>query len=123
MAKPRTLLAHSDRAFLDRLARVLSPEFEIISTLHDVGLLPRYVRRMRPDLIVQSFADSPSAGSEIIEKIAQITPDTCVVLVTPTVDERVIASAFGRTVSAVILQSASDQEFLDGIRAAYTRRK
>jgi hypothetical protein len=46
-----------------------------------------------------------------------------VVLVTPTVDERVIASAFGRTVSAVILQSASDQEFLDGIRAAYTRRK
>ena len=123
MAKPRTLLAHSDRAFLDRLARVLAPEFEIISTLDDVALLPGYVRRMRPDVIVQSFSDSPQLGAEIIHKIPQIASDTCVVLVTAKVNERVIANAFERRVSAVILQSASDQELLDGIRAAYARRK
>jgi DNA-binding NarL/FixJ family response regulator len=123
MAKPRTLIAHSDRAFLDRLARVLAPEFEIISTLDDVSLLPGYVRRMRPDLIVQSLSDSPEVGPEVIDKIRHIASDTCVVLVTPTVDERLIANAFERRFSAVILQSASDQELLDAIRAAYGRRK
>jgi DNA-binding NarL/FixJ family response regulator len=123
MAKPRTLLAHSDRAFLDRLARVLAPEFEIIGTLDDVRLLPGYVRRMRPDVIVQSLSDSPHVRPEILEKIPQIASDSCVVLVTPTVDERMIANAFERRFSAVILQSSSDQDFLDGIRAAYARRK
>jgi DNA-binding NarL/FixJ family response regulator len=121
MAKPRTLLAHGDHTFLNRLARVLAPEFEIIGMVDDVRLVPGVLRMLRLDVIVQNLSHSPE-GLTVVETIRHIASDVCVVLVTQTLDEDVIANAFERGVSAVILQSASDEEFLDAIRAAYARR-
>jgi DNA-binding NarL/FixJ family response regulator len=123
MPKPRTLLAHIDHTVLDRLARVLAPEFDIVGALDDLALLPDDVRRVGPDVIVQNLSDSPQDALDLVDNIRQMAPNVCLVLVTQAADEQMIASAFERGASAVILQSAADYEFLDAIRAACARRK
>jgi DNA-binding NarL/FixJ family response regulator len=123
MAKPRTLLAHVNPDVLDRLARVLASEFEIVGTLDDVASLPEGVRRVSPDVIVQDLSDSPQIALDIVDNIRQIDPEVCLVLVTQTTDEQMIATAFERGASAVVVQSAPDHEFLNAIRTACARRK
>lgn len=115
MAKPRTLVAHTDRTFLDRLARLLASEFEIVGVREDIVVLLDDVRALRPDFVVQILSD---ASARQIDTLRRLAPDVCVALVTHTGDEQGIENAFDRGVSAVVLQSASDDDLLNAMRAA-----
>jgi DNA-binding NarL/FixJ family response regulator len=118
MAKPRTLLAHTDPMVRDTLLRILSPAFEIISTLEDVALLPDAARHARPDVVILDLSALPQTGLQAVSALRDISDALRIVVVTESAQADTAAEAFRCGASAYILQTATDAELLEGIRAA-----
>ncbi len=122
MAKPRTLIAHDHRLFLDGLALLLGHDFDILSTTTDFATVLDAVRRHRPSLVVQGLTKRPAIGLRLIADIRDACPDSVVAVISRSDDAQIAAEALRQGAGAYILTTSTQAELLDGLHVALTRR-
>ncbi|HET9833460.1 MAG TPA: response regulator transcription factor [Vicinamibacterales bacterium] len=121
MTKHRALVAHHFRLFLAGLAYLLDEEFDVVRAIDDMTTLADAAVQLRPDVVVQGLTADPHAGLDILKDVHRAVPDTPIVVVTKWDDRAIATEAFRRGASAYVLQSSTEAELLDGVRAAIAK--
>jgi DNA-binding NarL/FixJ family response regulator len=121
MTKPRALVAHHFRLFLAGLAYLLDEDFDVVRAIHEMRTLPDAAVQLRPDVVVQGLSADPHVGLDILSDVHRAIPDTPIVVVTKWDEPKIATEAFRRGASAYVLQSSTEAELLDGVRAAIAK--
>ena len=121
MTKPRALIAHHFRLFLAGLAHLLAQDFDVVRAIDDLTALPSAAEQLRPDVVVQGLSSDPQMGLGILSDVRRAIPDTPIVVVTRWAEPSIATEAFRRGASAYVLQSSTEAELLDGVRAAMAK--
>ena len=116
--KPRLLIGHNHRLFVEGLEQLLAMEFDIVGTSESLTSLPEAVRSLRPDVVVQGLSTAPQVGLEVISRIHDLSPTTRIAVVTMWADATLAVDALRHGASAYIPQTSSAAELLAGVRAA-----
>ena len=122
MARPRTLIAHDHRLFLDGLVLLLGEEFDIAFATVDFTAVLAAVRQYRPTLVVQSLSKQPSVGLRLIGEIRSVDPDIAVAVISRLDDVQLASEALRQGAGAYILTTSTRSEFVEGLRSALTHR-
>jgi DNA-binding NarL/FixJ family response regulator len=120
MTKPRALVAHHFRLFLAGLAHLLAEAFDV-RAIDDMTRLAEVAVQLRPDVVVQGLSSDPHAGLDVLRDVHCAIPDTPIVVVTKWDDPTIATEAFRRGASAYVLQSSTEAELLEGVRAAIAK--
>ena len=121
MTKPRALIAHHFRLFLAGLAHLLAQDFDVVRAIDDLRTLPAAAAQMRPDVVVQGLSSDPQLGLDVLSDVRRAIPDTPIVVVTRWAEPSIATEAFRRGATAYVLQSSTEAQLLDGVRAAMSR--
>jgi len=118
MEKPRVIIADDHRLFAAGLERLLSVEFDIVTTVFDGRTLLDHVQRLRPDVVVQDLSLPPLNGINVIRTVRDIDPKIRVVVVTMWEDPELAAEAFRSGASAYLLKTCAVWELLEAVHFA-----
>ena len=118
MEKPRVIIADDHRLFAAGLERLLSAEFDIVTTVFDGRTLLDHVHRLRPDVVVQDLSLPPLNGINVIRTIRDIDSKIRVVVVTMWEDPELAAEAFRSGASAYLLKTCAVWELLEAVHFA-----
>jgi DNA-binding NarL/FixJ family response regulator len=121
MTKPRAIIAHHFRLFLAGLAHLLAQDFDVVRAINDLTILPAAAAQMLPDVVVQGLSSDPHLGLDILSDVRRAIPDTPIVVVTRWAEPSIATEAFRRGASAYVLQSSTEAQLLDGVRAAMAK--
>jgi len=121
MTKPRALIAHHFRLFLAGLAHLLAQDFDVVRAIDDLTALPAAAVQLRPDVVVQGLSSDPQLGLDILSDVRRVLPETPIVVVTRWAEPSIATEAFRRGASAYVLQSSTEAELLEGVRAAIAK--
>jgi DNA-binding NarL/FixJ family response regulator len=118
MEKPRVIIADDHRLFAAGLERLLSAEFDVVTTVFDGRTLLDHVHRLRPEVVVQDLSLPPLNGINVIRTIRDIDPKIRVVVVTMWEDAELAAEAFRSGASAYLLKTCAVWELLEAVHFA-----
>ena len=119
MAAIRILIA-DDHAIMRRGLRILlehEPGLEVIAEACDGREAVALARRERPHVAVLDIAMPNLNGIEAARQIAEILPDTQIVILTVQADEAYLLSALKAGARGYVLKSSAESEVVDAVRA------
>lgn len=122
MARPRTLIAHDHRLFLDGLALLLGQDFEIVCTTTDFTTVLDAVRQYRPALVVQGLSKHPLVGLQLIGDIRNVDSNIAVAVISRLDDAQLATRALRQGAGAYTLTTSTHAELLEALRAALRHR-
>jgi two-component system response regulator NreC len=119
MGSIRILIA-DDHAIIRRGLRTLlerEPGLEVIAEACDGREAIALARRERPHVVILDIAMPNLNGIEAGRQIAEILPDTQIVILTVQADEAYLLSALKAGARGYVLKSSAESEVVDAVRA------
>ena len=118
MNRARVLLADDHTLFLDALAKLLEPEFEVVGTVNDGRALVSRVLELSPDVVVVDISMPLLNGLDAGQQVKALRPATRLVFLTQNQDPNLAAEAFRRKASGYVLKNSAATELITAIREA-----
>jgi DNA-binding NarL/FixJ family response regulator len=113
----RILLADEEPVFLEGLSAICARNGLTVVGAATVGdEVAALAARVHADVAVLGLLIFPPGGLEVARKIAQVSPETKVLLLTSTLDERRLADAWRTGVKGVVLRGLSADALLRAIQ-------
>ncbi len=122
MSRTRVLLADDHTMFLDALAKLLEPEFEVVGTVNDGRALVLRAPDLKPDVVVLDIGMPLLNGLDAGQQIKELRPETKLIFLTQNQDANVAAEAFRRKASGYLLKNSAATELITAIREAMKGR-
>jgi DNA-binding NarL/FixJ family response regulator len=119
MSRTRVLLADDHTIFLDALAKLLEPEFEVVGTVNDGRALVLRAPDLRPDVVVLDIGMPLLNGLDAGQQIKALRPETKLIFLTQNQDANLAAEAFRQKASGYLLKNSAATELITAIRPAY----
>ena len=117
---PIRILIADDHAIIRRGLRTLlerEPGLEVIAEACDGREAVSIARQERPDVVVLDITMPNLNGIEAGRQIAQLLPDTQIVILTVQADEAYLLSALKAGARGYVLKSSAESEVVDAVRA------
>ena len=118
MLKPRVLLADTNPAMLDFVAKMLADDYEVVGAVRDGRAVLREYARLRPDVLLLSISMGDLSGIEVVQQLRDSACDARIVLVTIEEELDFVKSALGAGVCAYVVKFRLGTDLLPAIRAA-----
>jgi DNA-binding NarL/FixJ family response regulator len=118
MTRTTLLLADDHRPVLDRLIRVLSPEFDILGALDDGQAIVDAAAMLKPDAVVLDISMPLLGGLEAAALIGEIAPRPSVIFLTVHEDKDFVAAAFDVGGRGYVLKRRLATDLIPAIHAA-----
>ncbi len=118
MSRVRILLADDHRGLLDKVVRVLEPEFEVVGTVVDGKALLEAVAILRPDVVVLDISMPGLDGFEAAGQLKKASVQVKIVFLTVHNDPEFVRRAFKVGGSGYVVKSRLLSELPVAIRAA-----
>jgi DNA-binding NarL/FixJ family response regulator len=122
MSRTRVLLADDHTIFLDALAKLLEPEFEVVGTVTDGRALVLRAPDLRPDVVVLDIGMPLLNGLDAGQQIKALRPETKLIFLTQNQDANLAAEAFRQKASGYLLKNSAATELITAIREAMKGR-
>ena len=104
------------------LRALLTEVFEVVATVEDGEALVALVPLLAPDAIVCDIGLLRLSGLEAAQRLLARDPDTCVVIVTVSVDATCVARALAMGVRGYVAKPDASEELVTAVLAALGRR-
>ena len=117
---PIRILIADDHAIMRRGLRTLlerESDLEVVAEACDGREAVSLARRERPNVVVLDIAMPNLNGIEAGRQIAEILPDTQIVILTVQADEAYLLSALKAGARGYVLKSSAESEVVDAVRA------
>ena len=121
---PIRILIADDHAIIRRGLRTLlerEPGLEVIAEACDGREAIALARRERPHVVILDIAMPNLNGIEAGRQIAEMLPDTQIVILTVQADEAYLLSALKAGARGYVLKSSAESEVVDAVRAVSSR--
>ena len=114
------VLADDHAVVRDGLRMLLEaePDMEVVAEAGDVDSTQRYVLGHKPTVLVLDLNMPGGSSLEAIPKLAEVSPDTSVVVLTMQEDPAFAREALRAGARAYVLKHAASEELVQAIRAA-----
>jgi DNA-binding NarL/FixJ family response regulator len=113
---PRVLIASDHVHVSDQYAKLLQPEFQIVSIVADEQALMDAVRELKPDVIILDLGESWTNHLEIRARLKKLTRMVRIVYITTSIDADIAADAARGGVSGYLLRTSDDTHLVSAVR-------
>jgi len=116
-AKPlRVIIADDHRMVAEGIGRLLSPEFEIVSLVHDGETLLDQARKLNPDVIVSEINVPVRDGIEVLKALRAEGNTTRFVILTMRPEPGLAAAALRAGANGYVLKVSAGDELVEALR-------
>lgn len=114
------VLVDDHRMFADSLARLLSAEPDIVvaATVAAAAAVPAAIERHHPRVVLLDNGLPDQAGTEVARAIKAQDPTVMVVMVTGSLDDRVLLAAIDAGCSGFLTKDRAAEEVIAAVRSA-----
>jgi DNA-binding NarL/FixJ family response regulator len=109
MKTPRIVLADEQSMFCDMVARLLEPDFEVISKVHDGESLLGSAS-LRPDAVILDLRLPGVGALDLVRRLRKASPRTKLIVLTMADDEALAANVLEAGASAYVLKTGGLEE-------------
>jgi len=113
----KILIADDHTLVAEACAKLLEPEFEVLTTVRDGRALLEAAARLKPDVIVADIAMPLMNGLDACEQIKKQAKATKIIYLTMNEDKDLAAEAFRRGASGYILKASAFAELTQAVHA------
>jgi DNA-binding NarL/FixJ family response regulator len=113
----KILIADDHTLVAEACAKLLEPEFEVLTTVRDGRALLEAASRLKPDVIVADIAMPLMNGLDACEQIKKQVKSTKIIYLTMNEDKDLAAEAFRRGASGYLLKSSAFSELPQAVHA------
>src|SRR5215469_10247402 len=102
MARARLILADGHILFVEALAKLLQPEFDIVGTATDGIELLKRATELKPDVVILDLHLAKLNGLDAGERLKTILPRTKIIILTASEDFEIAAQSLRRWASGYL---------------------
>jgi DNA-binding NarL/FixJ family response regulator len=113
----KILIADDHTLVAEACAKLLEPEFEVLTTVRDGRALLEAAAQLKPDVIVADIAMPLMNGLDACEQIKKQVKSTKIIYLTMNEDKDLAAEAFRRGASGYLLKSSAFAELTQAVHA------
>jgi DNA-binding NarL/FixJ family response regulator len=113
---PRVLIASDQIRLSEEYAKLLQPEFQVVSIVADEPALMAAVRDLKPDVIILDLGESWTNHLETRARLKKLTRMVRIVYITSTIDADIAADAARGGVSGYLRRSLDDENLVSAVR-------
>lgn len=115
MSLPRLVLADDHRLFVEGLASLLEPHYDVVAIVEDGEALLAAVEEQRPDAVVTDLSMPKLNGVECVRRLKASHPELRVVLLTMHEDVDLAAGAIRDGAAGFLLKHGGAKEVLSAL--------
>jgi DNA-binding NarL/FixJ family response regulator len=119
-ARPRVLLVDDHPGVVKALARLLSPECDVVGVMADGREVADAAARLQPAVIVVDLNLPNVSGLDVCRQITQNNPRVKVIVITAMADDASRDEALAAGASGFVQKSAATDELIVAIRRIWT---
>ena len=119
-ARPRVLLVDDHPGVVKALARLLSPECDVVGVIADGREVADAAARLQPAVIVVDLNLPNVSGLDVCRQITQNNPRVKVIVITAMADDASRDEALAAGASGFVHKSAATDELIVAIRQIWT---
>lgn len=101
---------------LDRVRRLLEPEFQVVGTAPDGQALLAAAERLKPDLILADISMPVLNGFEAARRLQSSSPATRIIFLTVQEEPTIVTEALGIGVNGYVIKRSAAQDLIVAIR-------
>jgi DNA-binding NarL/FixJ family response regulator len=113
----KILIADDHTLVAEACAKLLEPEFEVLTTVRDGRALLEAAAQLKPDVIVADIAMPLMNGLDACEQIKKQVKSTKIIYLTMNEDKDLAAEAFRRGASGYLLKASAFAELTQAVHA------
>jgi two-component system response regulator NreC len=113
---PRVLIASDHVHLSDQYAKLLQPEFQVVSIVADEPALMAAVRELKPDVIILDLGESWTNHLETRARLKKLTRMVRIVYITTAIDADIAADAARGGVSGYLQRTFDDANLVSAVR-------
>jgi DNA-binding NarL/FixJ family response regulator len=113
----KILIADDHTLVAEACAKLLEPEFDVLTTVRDGKALMEAAAQLKPDVIVADIAMPLMNGLDACEQIKKQAKSTKIIYLTMNEDKDLAAEAFRRGASGYLLKSSACAELTQAVHA------
>ncbi len=117
MNRVRVLLAEDHPTMADRLAELLSQEFEVVGVVNDGAALVQAARTLDPDVVVADISMPRLNGVKAVERLRSEQSRAKFVLLSVDPEEALVKLAFAGGASGFVVKTSAGTELNEAITA------
>jgi DNA-binding NarL/FixJ family response regulator len=117
--RPRVLLVDDHPGVVKALARVLSPECDVVGVIADGGEVADAARRLQPVVIVLDLNLPNASGLDLCRQITQNHPHVKVIVISAMIDDHIRDEALAAGAAGFFDKSAA-HELVAAIKRIWT---
>ena len=119
----RVLVAEDDPPFLDTLAALLEPEFELVGTAATSDSVMELLRRSHPDVVVLDLEIAERGGVELTRKIATHVHSPAVVVYSLESDPDIVKAVFDAGALGYVQKARIAIDLIAAVKSASNKRR
>ena len=123
MNHPRVLLAEDNRQTAERLRKLLSVEFDVITSVEDGRAMVDAAARLSPDVIVADIAMPRLDGIAAATIIRRTNANARIVLVTVHSEPMLVEAGLAAGALGYVLKDTAGDDLVAAVRAALDGRR
>jgi DNA-binding NarL/FixJ family response regulator len=113
---PRVLIASDQIRLSEEYAKLLQPEFQVVSVVADEPALMAAARELKPDVIILDLGESWANHLETRARLKKLTRMVRIVYITTTIDADIAADAARGGVSGYLQRTFDDANLVSAVR-------
>lgn len=118
----RILIADDHMLVLEGIARLLSPQYEVVGTAPNGRTVVEEALRLNPDIVVVDVGMPELNGIEATRKLAKAVPEAKVVILTQQLAPEYVQAAFAAGAKAYVAKQSAASELVKAIEMALSNR-
>lgn len=115
MAPIRVLLADDHTMFVEGLRALLRDSFDLVGVVYDGRELLKAVENLRPQVVIADISMPKLNGLDAVRQIANIRPETKVIMLTMHAEPQLAVDAFRAGASGYLLKTSAGEELINAI--------
>jgi len=120
--RPSIVLAEDHILVAEGIRRLLEPDYELISVVHNGKALIEAAREHQPDLVLTDISMPGMDGLEAAEKLREVAPQTRVIILSVHDERDFVHAAFEAGARGYLLKSSAPQELPIALEAVLAGR-
>ncbi|HSY35419.1 MAG TPA: response regulator transcription factor [Acidobacteriaceae bacterium] len=116
VTSPRVLIASDQVRLSEEYAKLLQPEFQVVSIVADEPALMAAVRELKPDVILLDLGESWASHLETRAHLKKVTRMVRIVFITTAIDADIAADAARGGVSGYLLRTSDEANLVSAVR-------
>lgn len=116
--RKQVLIADDHAMITEGVAKLLSPEFDVVGEVTNGRSLVAEAKRIRPDIIVLDIGMPELNGIEAAQQIKKAMPATTLIFLTQQLEGTYLHAAFEAGANGYVAKQSASKELLEAIRLA-----